>query len=600
MNIFKLIEKELDEVIYLLNNNPWNYNYLFELSLIRDKFTINYLKVIDEDIGESLNIINDIIKKLIKRNISYLHNKINSTPFLNKISESIIDENDYKLLKIYILYKKPFQLFNNKKIIREVSPDFQAIYNEYIFSPPPFFENIGESELFLIYQKRILVEFYEYSTHANKHFFIQMLISYFEISSVIPLYFSNSSLVDFMRPRAELIEYLIPILNGFEGTNYDKFSNNKSIKIKIGVLAAHFKDQTETYATLPVYEYLDKNKYHITLISQHKFQNSHLEVKCVASADSILELSGILKQDVEEIRLLNLDIIWIGTNITAVVNYIAQLSIFRLAKKQLISGCCPITSGFKNIDYFISGNLTENTNAQNDYVEKLYKIDGPAHCFSIDQSTNVSISKSTKFENNIFKFVSGANFFKLTPELLDVWIKILKLNKNSILILYPFNPNWSSNYPIPHFLMYISELLYKNNLSNDRIVIHPPFENKDEVIEFISKCDVYLDSFPYSGMTSIIDPLAAGLPIIAKKGIFQRERMSSAALESLDLIDWIVDSNEEYINKAVYISSSFRGVNKMKEELQLKSINTPVFLNSKIYAEQLNICFENILNSNSP
>ena len=36
---------------------------------------------------------------------------------------------------------------------------------------------------------------------------------------------------------------------------------NKRKKYKIGILAAHFLPQTETYATLPVYSNLDKNNY---------------------------------------------------------------------------------------------------------------------------------------------------------------------------------------------------------------------------------------------------------------------------------------------------------------------------------------------------
>jgi len=49
-------------------------------------------------------------------------------------------------------------------------------------------------------------------------------------------------------------------------------------------------------------------------------------------------------------------------------------------------------------------------------------------------------------------FASGANLHKLRPELLHVWAKILAQVPDSVLLLFPYGPNWSSTYPKKPFM----------------------------------------------------------------------------------------------------------------------------------------------------
>ena len=110
--------------------------------------------------------------------------------------------------------------------------------------------------------------------------------------------------------------------------------------------------------------------------------NSRLERYCAGHADTLITLPSDLQNQVQTIRDANLDLLLIATNVTAVTNNIALLALHRLARIQVTFGSCPTTTGIRNIDYFISGSLSEPaSDAQEHYREKLVTLDGVGYCF---------------------------------------------------------------------------------------------------------------------------------------------------------------------------------------------------------------------------
>jgi predicted O-linked N-acetylglucosamine transferase (SPINDLY family) len=60
--------------------------------------------------------------------------------------------------------------------------------------------------------------------------------------------------------------------------------------------------------------------------------------------------------------------------------------------------------------------------------------------------------------------------------------------------------------------------------------------------------DVYLDSYPYAGANSTVDPLEVGLPTVVREGNNLRSRQGAAILRDIQLFDLIADTEEAYIN----------------------------------------------------
>jgi predicted O-linked N-acetylglucosamine transferase (SPINDLY family) len=140
----------------------------------------------------------------------------------------------------------------------------------------------------------------------------------------------------------------------------------------------------------------------------------------------------------------------------------------------------------------------------------------------------------------------------------------------------------------------LEELLLKFDIHRSRVIIHEPFKDREELLTSLAECDIYLDSFPYSGMTSILDPMKVNLPIISLEGKFQRERMSSSSLKSLGLSDWITENTSEYLSKAVYLYHSRVARQNMRTQLAKSLSNNPPFIDSVGFSKEVEKIFEEL------
>ena len=80
-----------------------------------------------------------------------------------------------------------------------------------------------------------------------------------------------------------------------------------------------------------------------------------------------------------------------------------------------------------NNDYYVSGRATEPADdPQAQYSETLRLIDGPAHCcdFGSEQNslpTEHPTRASLGIPDDAIVFISGSNFYKVIPEVQEVW-----------------------------------------------------------------------------------------------------------------------------------------------------------------------------------
>jgi predicted O-linked N-acetylglucosamine transferase (SPINDLY family) len=472
-------------------------------------------------------------------------------------------------------------------------------YLKFLFSAHSYFQEIGEADNYYQYLQKSL-DYLHTSIFNNpeSELWHEAAKNFTQIANFIPVYFNEVNLKDIYVKRAEIIEYFLK-LNGDE-IYYefpDRPINRK--KIRLGILATHFTPSAETYAYLPVYEYISRD-FEVILYSLS--QTSHpLEQYCQLSANAFRLLPQELSAQVNMIRGDDVDILFIATNVTAVTNQICLLATHRLARIQVTSGGSVVTTGMRNIDYYISGTLTDSSpTAQDQYQEKSIKLEGSAHCFSYGTEegkiTNPVERNNLGIPEDAFVFISCANYFKIIPELVEAWAKIISQVPNSVLVLLPFGPNWSNNYPKLQFINHLNSIFIKYGLETERlIVLDPqPVPEREEMKEYYKIADVYLDSFPFSGTTSLIEPLQVNLPVIARQGNCFRSAMGAAMIQTLNIPDLVADSEETYIQLAVTLGNNPELRQQKSDEIKAAMQNNPSFLDSRSYSAKMGNIFQTI------
>jgi len=586
------------------DKNPTDLSIRESIGKARKKIAEKWLSCSSEKLESSY-----LLENWGKVHQLLLYSSINAEPITQEeqtfaselvahITQSPDDPKTIQYLLAAMLYYSSEQLFlmPNLNLIPQW---FLNDYLKFVFHSPKYFQKVGDVDKYYRYIEQWIDHLHTTILRNPDSEFVQNIaIQFLQIASFIPIYFNEANLRDIYVKRAEIIEYAIK-RDGHEIDYSFLHRDPKRKKIRLGILAAHFIPAAETFASLPIYEYLSR-EFEVILYSLS--QTGHkLEQYCQSCANSFKLLPPNLKDQVNFIRNDDLDLLFIGTNITAGTNQICLMSLHRLARIQVTSIASVVTTGIRNIDYYVSGKLTDpSLEAKHHYREQLLQLDGSAHCFSYgteqDTATVIVDRKKLGIPEELVVFVSAANLFKITPELSHTWAKIIASVPNSVLLLFPFGPNWSNTYPKKTFLNNINKIFLEYGLSQRKcIVLDPdPVPNRDDIKEYLKLADVYLDSYPFSGTTSLIEPLEVGLPIVARQGNYLRSAMGAALLQDIKMHDLVANSEESYIQLAIALGTEPELRKQKSEQIKQKMQSNPRFLDSRSYSAQMGALFQEL------
>ncbi|PSB44138.1 hypothetical protein C7B67_22965 [filamentous cyanobacterium Phorm 6] len=546
-----------------------------------------------------------------KQHQAMLNSDIRDEP-LTDIEENFVSEltanvakgfNDPKAINYLLaamLYRRPHQL--PLKYDRAKLPNwFANEYLKFMFTCPNLFQTAGEADNY--YQ--FIAGWIDYIhtnlfQNADSPLWQNIALFFSQVANFIPLYFTTENLREIYTKRADIIEFALKN----RGCSIDCIFPGRSparTKIRLGIINDHFAPQTETFATIPVFEHLNRNQFEIYLYALNT-SGHQLEQYCQSRADKLVALPKEFGSQVQTIRADDLDILFFGTNLTAINKPVGSLAMHRLARVQTTSFCSPTTTGSRHIDYYITGKFTTpDASYQAQYREQLAVLEGSGFCFKYATESEVATVKPTRqsmgISDNTTVFISGANFYKILPELRETWVKILAAVPNSILILYPFGPAWTRTYPVTPFVNNMNAVCAKYGVNNNRLLFVKQLPSRVDVKEFLQLADVYLDSYPYAGATSLIDPLQVGLPTVVVEGNALRFRQGAAMLRELGISDLIARDETSYIQLAVNLATNPQLRLQKRQEILRKMQANPACFDSVAYSGAIGKLFQKLFSN---
>jgi FkbM family methyltransferase len=381
--------------------------------------------------------------------------------------------------------------------------------------------------------------------------------AFFSSTAFMQCYFNELNLRELMAARAAIIEDLLTR----RGYTLDQLRVTRPCRDRprIGFIVLGASDGTETTGLAGYLERLDRRRFEARLYSVLE-PSGIMGRLCRASAETYVNLSRNVSAAVTQLRGDDLDIAFFCSNLTAVTHLVTHIAAHRVAPIQVTTLTASVTTGLRNMDLMISGATFETENSAEQYTEHLVLAEEALVSFPFQRILEGQTRPDPVFRSaygipdDSVLFFSGANFYKIVPELSELWFHILSRVPNSRLILMPFNPNWASNYPLTAFVARLVAQAAAAGVALDRLHILPPVPTIAHVRRIMEIADIYLDSFPFNGGSSYVDPLTVGLPIVARYGTVFRSRQSKAILEHEGLGDWACPDAQSYAERAIELA----------------------------------------------
>lgn len=357
------------------------------------------------------------------------------------------------------------------------------------------------------------------------------------------------------------------------------FTHDKRIKnnkIRIGYLSGDIKEHVIMNYFLPILENYNKEEFEIYLY--HNDKNDWVTDLSTKYAKKIVNIKSL--NDFETAQTIYNDNIEILVDLSG---HTAHNKIFAMSYKpapvQVTYMGYPNTTGIKAIDYFLTNENLSYPEEQQFYTEKLYFTNTIYRVFRYYYTNPLpDVLNIPYFKNNYITFGSFNDLSKINDEVIKVWSEILKRKENSKLLIC--RSSLIEEYYIDKFREF--------GIEENRLIFKTKFSLKE-----YNEIDLHLDTFPFCGVTVIFDSLIMGVPTLTLKGDMFQGREAANINYNLGLNNLIAENKEDYINKAVEISSDIKGLKSLKNSLRNLLFNSD-FCNYETFTRELEKCYQDM------
>ena len=392
-------------------------------------------------------------------------------------------------------------------------------------------------------------------------------ISYKEIAEAINAKIKrldNQELIKELSPKAQIHQL-------------SQLTKTASRDLRIGFISGDFRQHVVMRFLLPLLKELAEQDTKVSLFSSCEFDMSddivNQDVRSLSNSYfNIHEKST--EEAIQVIRTAKIDILIDLSGHTRR----NRLDIFnhRAAPVQATWLGYPATTGARQMDFILVDEYLNNITLRDICSEIPIIKAGPFLC--LDQLSESKINPQTPEERNGYiTFGTLNNPRKYTASAIKVWAEILLKLKNSKLLI-----NRSELESETMRANLIAEFS-KNGIQADQLVLNAA-TNGSNFLDAYNNIDIALDTFPYTGTTTTIDTLWMGVPVITLSGTAIHQRASSSILHHCGLSDWICNTKDEYIEKAIRLTKDLKSRQQRRLDLR-QSLAKSVLFNPKKFSE---------------
>ena len=353
-------------------------------------------------------------------------------------------------------------------------------------------------------------------------------------------------------------------------------------KIRIGYYSADFHKHATSYLMAELFELHDKSKFELIAFSFGPDKQDEMRSRVSQAFDRFIDVTSISDKAVAQLsRELGIDI---AVDLKGVTQD-NRLGIFsyKAAPIQVSYLGYPGTLGADYIDYLIADKTLIPKESQEHYSEKIvylpnsYQVNDRHRVIAPPQFTKQDLG----LPRDSFVFCCFNNNFKITPDVFDSWVRILKAVDASVWWLLEDNQTAATN---------LRKEAALRGLDPTRLV----FAKRMDLPEHLARhkaADLFLDTLYYNAHTTASDALWAGLPVLTCMGEGFASRVSASLLSAIGLSEMITQRPEDYEALAIELATNPGKLQSIKAKLAANRLSTPLF-DTALFTQHIEAAYE--------
>lgn len=339
-------------------------------------------------------------------------------------------------------------------------------------------------------------------------------------------------------------------------------------KLRIAYLSSDYREHPMSSLVVELFELHDRERFEVIGVSLGKWPDSPIRKRIIAAFDRFID---VVEFDdaaaASQLEAMGVDILVDLNGLTSHMR--AGILARHPAPIQISYMGYPGTTGLDCIDYVIADRHLIPVDEQQYFSEQVvylpdtYQVNDRKRMIAQKLPTRAMLGLPERG----FVFCCFNNSYKISPDVFDVWMRLLLKVEGSVLWLHTSNPYMKPN---------LAEEARKRGVDPDRLVYKSPL-----LLPVHLGChrhaDLFLDTLPYNAHTTASDALWAGLPVLTCMGSTFASRVAGSLLHAIGLPELVTHSMAEYEALAAELATNPHALASLREKLALNRDSHPLF-----------------------
>ena len=342
---------------------------------------------------------------------------------------------------------------------------------------------------------------------------------------------------------------------------------HRHVRIKIAYLSADFRQHATAELIAGLIERHDRRRFEVTAISFGRDDSSPMRRRLVKGFDRFVDVRD--RSDGDIARLLRDGGFDIAVDLKGHTEG-ARCGI--LAHRP-----CPVQVNYLGypgtvapwLDYVIGDSIVLPFDHQPFYSEKIVHL---PHSYQVNDAARIlpvqaPARESAGLPKKGFVFCCFNAAWKITPEMFDIWMRMVAAVPGSVMWLLEDNPAMTRN---------LKQAAAVRGVDPGRLV----FATRVSPAAHLARhglADLFLDTLPYNAHTTASDALWAGLPVVTCLGTQFDGRVAASLLKAAGLPELVTYTRDEYEALTLALARDPARLAGLASRLAARRVSSPLY-----------------------
>jgi predicted O-linked N-acetylglucosamine transferase (SPINDLY family) len=339
-------------------------------------------------------------------------------------------------------------------------------------------------------------------------------------------------------------------------------------RIHIGYFSADLHNHATAHLMAEFFERHDKTRFEVTAFSFGPPKEDPWRQRLVKAFDRFIDVRDLNDfQIARHARDLEIDIAVDLKGFTKDCR--PGIFALRPAPVQINYLGYPGTMGADYIDYIVADPTLIPESSRRYYSEKVIYLPHTYQCNDATKAIADVVWRRADLglPENGFVFCCLNNSRKITPDLFDIWMRLLRAVDDAVLWLYSDTPEAARN---------LRREAERRQVDPARLVFAGPLPLAEHLARY-RYADLFLDTLYWNAHTTASDALWAGLPVLTCLGESFASRVAGSLSRAVGLPELVVESHTDYERLALHLANQREELLALRAKLDAQRLLQPLF-----------------------